>query len=69
MSNTAFQLLAYALEGVKQQPYDAMFNQTANAIGISSTSLHRPLNSTFAVIPGTNGNESGWYTDFGDESP
>ncbi|KIW36324.1 uncharacterized protein PV06_11422 [Exophiala oligosperma] len=69
MSNTAFQLLAYALEGIKKQPYDAMFNQTANAIGISSTSLHRPLNSTNAVIPGISGNESSWYTDFGDESP
>ncbi|KAK5431908.1 hypothetical protein LTR34_005027 [Exophiala xenobiotica] len=69
MSNTAFQLLAYALEGIKQQPYDTLFNQTAKSVGLSRSSLRHPPDSTNAVIPGPNESVSGWSTDFGDEAP
>ncbi|KAK5235892.1 hypothetical protein LTR47_003367 [Exophiala xenobiotica] len=69
MSNTAFQLLAYALEGIKQQPYDTLFYQTAQSIGLSRSSLRHPPDSTNAVIPGANESVSGWSTDFGDEAP
>ncbi|EXJ79009.1 hypothetical protein A1O3_08510 [Capronia epimyces CBS 606.96] len=69
MSNTAFQLLAYALEGIKQQPYDAMFNKTATSIGLSRSSLRYPLSTRNAIIPGANESVSGWSTDFGGEDP
>lgn len=69
MSDTAFQLLAYALEGIKKTPFARMFNETTQAAKMSSTTLGHGAGLKNAVIPSDNETSSGWSTDFGDEAP
>ncbi|KEF54903.1 uncharacterized protein A1O9_09346 [Exophiala aquamarina CBS 119918] len=68
MSNTAFQLLSYALESIKQTTYEAIFNATAQAIGLRGSTLRQPPTTENVVVPGDNITQSGWSIDFGDEA-
>ena len=69
MLDTAFQLLAYALEGIKKTPFTRLFNETTQAAKMTSTTLRHAASSKNAVIPGDNETSCGWSTDLGDEAP
>ncbi|KAJ9614513.1 hypothetical protein H2200_002650 [Cladophialophora chaetospira] len=67
-SNTAFQLLAYAMEAIRGTPFTEMFHNLTAHLNMSSSSLATPADTTGAVIP-SDVESSGWSTDYGDESP
>jgi CubicO group peptidase (beta-lactamase class C family) len=67
-SNTAFQLLAYALEVMQGKPFSELFHNLTTQLSMLSSSLSTPKDTTGAIIP-TDVETSGWSTDYGDESP
>ena len=68
-SNTAFQLLAYALETITNKPYSQMLSDDIfKPLNMTHSSYSQPANTTFAVIP-FNESASDWSFDLGTDSP
>jgi CubicO group peptidase (beta-lactamase class C family) len=68
-SNTAFLLLAYALEGITNKTYDQAFEETlAKPLKLSQTFLHTPPKGSDAIIS-FNDSTSLFSWDLGDASP
>jgi CubicO group peptidase (beta-lactamase class C family) len=76
-SNVAYQILAYALEGITGQPFERMLDcDIINKLNLTHTSLKTPRNSSFGVIPNSitpsslsSETTSGWNQQLGDEGP
>ncbi|KAI1366401.1 beta-lactamase/transpeptidase-like protein [Xylaria arbuscula] len=68
-SNMAFQILAYALEGIAGQTFPDIFQSSLiNRLGLNRTSLRPPNNTQEGIIPGDE-ISSWWSVDLGDASP
>jgi CubicO group peptidase (beta-lactamase class C family) len=65
-SNTAFQLLAYALEDITGKSYSDMLANLTETLGMSDTSLAAPDNTSIAVVP-SDPTTSRWSADYGDK--
>ncbi|KAI0857594.1 beta-lactamase/transpeptidase-like protein [Xylaria cubensis] len=68
-SNMAFQILAYALEGITGKSFADIFQSSIiNRLGLSRTSLQPPNSTEEGIIPGDK-ISSWWSVDLGDSSP
>ncbi|KAF7547401.1 hypothetical protein G7046_g9019 [Stylonectria norvegica] len=68
-SNIAFQILAYALEGITHKSFSDIFNSTLlGPLGLTRTSLEAPSSKDNAIIP-TDELYSWWSGKTGDASP
>ena len=68
-SNSAYQILTYALENLTSQSYDDLFHAyLANPLSLSSTYITLPSSSSSSIVPVDA--TSSWYDyDFRDEVP
>ncbi|KAI0521240.1 beta-lactamase/transpeptidase-like protein [Xylaria bambusicola] len=68
-SNMAFQILAYALEGITGKSFTDIFQSSIiNRLGLSRTSLQPPNSTKEGIIPGDK-ISSWWSVDLADASP
>ena len=68
-SNTAFRILSYAMENITGKAFaSSLDDKIIKPLNLSRTSLHKPGNDAFGVIP-FNATTSGWLYDLGDEGP
>lgn len=68
-SNDAYQILTYALEGITNRTFEAMFQKDlVEQLGLTGTSYTAPSTVSRAVIP-VNDSASGWSYIIGDETP
>jgi len=68
-SNSAFQILGYALEKITGKSYvDLLNDDIIQPLKLTGTSYSQPKDSSRGVIPGTP-ESSGWSFDIGDEGP
>jgi CubicO group peptidase (beta-lactamase class C family) len=67
-SNTAFQILGYALEAIKGKSFESMVEESVlTPLGLNHTYYNEPPVEV-GVVPGTE-RESGYWYQLGDESP
>ncbi|KAL2012232.1 hypothetical protein VTN00DRAFT_4950 [Thermoascus crustaceus] len=67
-SNAAFQVLAYALEGITNQTYRSLLSKTIiEPLNLSRSSYSKPPDE-YGIIPG-DATTSWWNVSFGDETP
>jgi CubicO group peptidase (beta-lactamase class C family) len=67
-SNAAFQILSYALEGMKNRSFPEIFDESiVRPLNLNATSLAIPPSTSDlnAIVPG-NEDESWWNVDVGD---
>ncbi|KAG6362664.1 hypothetical protein INS49_007756 [Diaporthe citri] len=68
-SNSAFQILSYALENITGQPMHDLFNQhLVEPLNLKSTSYHLPSTPDTSIIP-YNTSISWWFADLLDLTP
>lgn len=68
-SNVAFQILAYALEGITGDSYeDLLQHDIIDSLHLNHTTYSVPSPS-LGVIPSSGVNASSWNLDIGDETP
>jgi CubicO group peptidase (beta-lactamase class C family) len=68
-SNSAYHILAYALEAIKKKPFPSMLAKDLfQKLDMKGSSYKMPADSSKAVIPGDE-TSSGWSADIGDDTP
>ena len=68
-SNLAYQILAYALEGMTGKTFEkSLQSSLLKPLSMKRTSLEAPKGKTNAIIP-ENELRSGWNVTWGDGSP
>lgn len=68
-SNSAYQILAYALESITGRSYASMLQEDLiEKLDLTGTSYAQPSNDALGVIP-VSASYSGWDMNIGDEGP